>query len=77
VRQEEALCTAFAAELLMPSDFLRADLGKVGISPRALSALPSRYEVLLQALLSQAVGVFRRRNVVALIWFQGERVIHL
>jgi hypothetical protein len=53
--------------------FLRADLEKVGISPRALLALPSRYEVSLQALLPQPVGVFRRRNVVALIWFQGER----
>jgi hypothetical protein len=61
------------AKRRLSATFLRADLEKVGISPRALLALPSRYEVSLQALLSQAVGVFRRRNVVALIWFQGER----
>jgi hypothetical protein len=70
--EEETLCNAFAAELLMPGFCLHPDLKKNRITPRALLDLSDRYEVSLQALLSQVVRIFRG-TVVAFLWAQGGR----
>jgi hypothetical protein len=55
--EEERLCDRFAAELLMPSTLIAAEIRACQLLPHLLIDVASRYAVSLEALLLRAVEV--------------------
>jgi hypothetical protein len=65
--EEEALCSVFAAELLMPSNTIVRDFRSLGLLPEAFCTLGDRYDVSLQSLLCRATELWRG-HLIAALW---------
>ncbi len=65
----ERLCNIGAAELLLPSHWLREDLQKHGVGPRALLSLYDRYLVSREALIWKLAEVIPRGSIVRWRYF--------
>ena len=69
--EEERICNAFAAELLMPSHAVSRDFKSLGVSPRALLAISDIYGTSLTSTGIRACELARRNHVVMLMWTES------
>ncbi|MFI5115444.1 MAG: ImmA/IrrE family metallo-endopeptidase [Terriglobales bacterium] len=68
--EEEVLCDAFAAELLMPAFVIAKDLRDSASDPDSILELMDRYDVSLKSLLRRAVDL-GRSFFAAILWRTG------
>ncbi len=57
-REEEALCNAFASELLVPTPWILEDFRKSGVNAKSLVELSRFYYVSLQSILVKTIFLF-------------------
>jgi hypothetical protein len=74
--EEERLCDAAAAELLMPFSVFREDLLESGpVTPNTLFGLVNRYQVSLQAITVRAAAV--HANLACAFWAREGPAVNL
>jgi IrrE N-terminal-like domain len=69
--EEEQLCNAFAAELLMPASKIRHELSPQKLDPEAILRLSERFDVSVKALLCRARDFFPDA-VQSIIWASAD-----
>lgn len=69
--EEEQLCNAFAAELLMPAQCMRKHFNRHGVNPELILRLSVAYDVSIKALLCRTRELFGR-SVAGVIWKESD-----